>query len=77
MFLELHSYFTNKSFNTWIDQERNLMLYQPPYLIKEDKWKIVPFTDDAKSVNEFYNKFTEGIEGTKQECLEQIKNYRV
>lgn len=76
MFEELYSVITNESLNTFIDQERKLMLYQPYYLILEDKWKIIPYSDDAEDMNEFYNVFKTGIEGTKEECLELIKDYK-
>ncbi len=72
-FKPLHSYITGEFLNTYIDLERNLMLHQPSYLIKESKWTITPYSNEADALNAFYSKFPEGIEGTKEECLEKIK----
>ena len=55
MFVELRSAITGGDFNTWLDIDRNLILYQPFYLIKENKYKIKPNSNDAKELNKFYN----------------------
>lgn len=36
---------------------------------------IVPHTSVDDYINHFYSFYPDGIEGTKEECLEQIKNY--
>lgn len=74
-FKPLCSYFTKEFFHTYVDIERKLMLDQPWYLIKEDKWRIIPNTTDSKIINSFYTQFPNGIEDTKENCLEIIKDY--
>lgn len=74
-FLELYSSITKESFNTFKDLKNNLLLHQPSYLIKENKWQITPNTNKGNILNNFYNKYPNGIEGTKKECLILIKNY--
>ena len=74
-FKPLYSFITKQFTITYIDVERNLMLHQPFYLLKEDKWMIVPNTSETDHIAHFYNFYPEGIEGTKEECLEKIKNY--
>ena len=74
-FKPLHCYFTGEFFNTYIDFERNLMLHQPSYLLKEDKWQIVPNTNKTDALNTFYKQYPNGIEGTQEECLNLIKDY--
>ena len=46
-FLELYSNITKESFNTFIDLKNNLLLHQPSYLIKENKWQIIPNTNEG------------------------------
>jgi len=74
-FKPLYSSITKEFLNTYIDLERNLMLHQPSYLLKENKWQIVPNINESKDLNYFYSFYPDGIEGTKEECLEKIKNY--
>ena len=74
-FRELHSAITKEFLNTYLDLERNLMLHQPHWLIKENKWEIVPHTNEAKYLNDFYSFYPNGVEGTKEECLNLIKDY--
>ena len=75
-FKELLSYYTEESFNTFINKERNLLLHQPSYLIKENKWEIIPNTSEAFILNNFYKKFPGGIQGSKDECIKLVKNYK-
>ena len=76
-FKPLYSAFVNDYFlNSYIDVERKLLLHQPSFLLKENKWQIVPNTDDNKILNSFYNQFPSGIEGTKENCIEQVKDYK-
>lgn len=74
-FLELYSSITKESFNTFIDLENNLLLHQPSFLIKEDKWQIIPSTNEGAILNDFYKQYPKGVEGTKKECLNLIENY--
>ena len=75
-FKPLYSSITKEFLNTYIDLERNLMLHQPSYLLKEDRWQINPTTNEGKDLNHFYSFYPDGVEGTKEECLEIIKNYK-
>ena len=75
-FKPMHSYFTGESFNTYIDVDRNLVLHQPSYLLKEDKWQIKPNTNEGEYLNDFYSFYPNGVEGTKEQCLEIIKDYK-
>ena len=74
-FKPVYSFFTKEFLDTYIDLERNLMLHQPLYLLKENKWQINPNTNKSEDLNNFYSFYPDGIEGTKKECLEKIKNY--
>jgi hypothetical protein len=60
---------------SYLDLERNLLLHQPSYHLKEDKWIITPNSNEAKELNNFYNKFPNGVIGTIKECVEQVKDY--
>lgn len=75
-FLELYSNITKESFNTFIDLKNNLLLHQPSYLIKENKWQIIPNTNEGVILNDFYSQYPEGVEGTKKECLNLIENFK-
>lgn len=75
-FKPLHSYFTGEFLNTYIDIERNLMLHQPSYLLKENKWQITPNTNEADILNAFYKQYPNGVEGSQDECLTLIKSYK-
>lgn len=72
----LHSAFTGESFNCYIDTERNLLLHQPSYLLKENKWQITPNTNEANILNAFYKQYPNGVEGSQDECLTLIKSYK-
>jgi len=74
-FKPLHSYITKEFLNTYVDIKRNLMLHQPSYLLKENKWQILPNTNNDEDLNDFYSFYPDGVEGTKEECLEKIKDY--
>lgn len=51
---------------TFINIEENLMLQNHPIR----GWEIIPNTDDSTVVNNFYNKFENGIQGkTKKSCI--------
>lgn len=77
MFLEVKSAITGEPFNTWIDQNRNLILFQPYYLISENKYQIKPNSNDAIELNKFYSVYNNGIEGSKEECLKLIETYKL
>ena len=74
-FKPLYSYYIGEFLYTYLDIQRGLMLDQPSYLIKDNKWRIVPNTNDSKIINSFYSQFSDGIEDTKENCLKIIKNY--
>jgi hypothetical protein len=54
-FKPLYSSFTKEFLDTYIDLERNLMLHQPSYLLKENKWQINPNTNKSEDLNNFYS----------------------
>lgn len=55
-FKELHSYYTGKSFNTYISND-NILRIQKPVFNKEFEWEMLPNTNDAFILNQFYNIF--------------------
>jgi hypothetical protein len=65
----------NYFLGSYIDLKRNLLLHQPTYYLKEDKWTITPYSEEAKELNDFYTKFPNGVIGTIKECVEQVKEY--
>jgi hypothetical protein len=71
-FIEMFSATDNKSFNSFLDVKRNLLLQER---FSENCWEIVPYTNEGVILNKFYNAFNNGIQGTKEECLKQIENY--
>ena len=55
-FKELYSYYTGKSFNTYISND-NILRIQKPVFNKEFEWEMLPNTNDAFILNQFYNIF--------------------
>jgi hypothetical protein len=66
----------NYFLESYIDIKRNLLLHQPWYYIKENKWTISCMSNEAEKLNNFYTQFPSEIVGTIDECIEKVKDYK-